>query len=240
MEPLGDLTKTIVLKHESHKLHQEFEVDALKATITFDADLVTSNTINGRINGVAIAEVTFLTDHDTTMDLLVTALEALASVNSVSLTDATDNRQLTVYALDEEAVFVLSEWVVAAGGGQAGTTTATDTNNIYRGHPAVLTADGKVEPATSSHIKQKIIGISMHNSVGGEVVTIQMKAIAIVFMECATDSLVAGPVAIHANGRNAVTGYLEVDDASVTHLNQLGWALDAGDDGDVIRVAIAV
>lgn len=239
MEPFGGTTETIILNHESHKLHQEFEVDALKGTITLDADFVASNVINGRVNGVAIAQITWVDTHDNMMDAVAAAILALASVDSVSLTDATNNRQLTVYATDPEAVFVLSEWVITAGATQAGITLVTDTNNIYRGHPGVLTADGKVEPATSSSIKQAIIGISMHNSVGGEMATFEMKAIAIVFMECATDALVAGPVALHANGRNATTGYLEVDDSSVDHTNQLGWALDAGDDGDVIRVAIA-
>lgn len=240
MEPLGEITKTMLLKHESHKLHQEFEVDALKATITFSADLVISNTINGRVNGVAIAQVTFSTDHDTTMDLIVAALEALDAVDSCVLTDASNNRQITVYAADQESVFFLSDWVVAAGGSQATVTLAHDTNDVHLGQPVVLTSDGKLEPATSSHTKGAVIGISMHTSIGGEMATVEMKAMAIVFMECATDSLNAGPVKLHANGRNSSTGYMEVDDASVDHTNQIGWALDSGDDGDVIRVAIAV
>lgn len=240
MEPFGDVTKTMLLKHESHKLHQEFEVDALKATITFDADLVTSNVINGRVNGVAMSAVTFATDHDATMDLIVAALSALDVVNTCLLTDTSDNRQITVYAADQEATFILSDWVVTAGGGQAGIVLAHDVNNVYLGMPVQLTTDGKLEPITSSSIKQANMGISMHEAVGGELATVMMKAIAIVFMECATDALVAGPVALHANGRNSTTGYMEVDDASVNHTNMLGWALDAGDDGDVIRVAIAV
>lgn len=241
MEPFGDITKTMLLKHESHKLHHEFEVDALKATITFAGDLVTSNVINGMVNGVAISPVTFITDHDATMDLIVAALEALTTqVSSVELTDSTDNRQITVYALDEEAAFVLSAWLVTAGAGQTTATLATDTNDVYLGQPVQLTDVGLIEPYLYSNDKSICIGISMHTSQGGELATVQMKAMAIVFMECGTDGLVAGPVKVHTTGRNATTGYMEVDDASVTDANQIGWALDAGDDGDVIRVAIAV
>jgi len=240
MEPLGDVTKTKLFKHESHKLHVEFEVDALKATITFDADIVSSNEVDGRINGVAIDTVTFDTNHDTTMDALVAAIEALPSVESAELTDGTNNRQVTVYAADQDNSFVLSDWAVTSGGTQAGVTLAHDTKEVYLGMPVQLTNGGKLEPANSSSSKQAILGISMHNSVGGELATVQMKAMSVVMMECATDSLSAGPVAIHSNGRNSSTGYLEVDDASVDHTNMVGWALESGDDGDVIPVAIAV
>ena len=79
-----------------------------------------------------------------------------------------------------------------------------------------------------------ITNMTRPNYKGGELVTVMMKAFAIVWMECATDSLVAGPVTIHANGYNTTTGFLEVDDASVTAANMVGWALDAGDDGDLL------
>ena len=79
MEPFGDITKTMLLKHESHKLHHEFEVDALKATITFAGDLVASNVVNGMVNGVAIAPVTWVDTHDNMMDAIVAAIEALTT-----------------------------------------------------------------------------------------------------------------------------------------------------------------
>lgn len=238
-EPFGSVTVTKILKSESHKLHQEFSVDDLKATITFDADLVTSNTVNGAINGVAISEVTFATDHDTTMDLLVTELEAHADVASVSLTDASTNRQITIVAAVPSAVFVLSGWVVAAGGSQAGTTTVTDTNNIYQGQPCTITTDGKVEPAAAAATPQAVAGISIHDGIGGELVTLSMKAFMLVWCEAGTTNLNAGPVKLHSTPYNTTTGYNSVDDDTVGPTNIFGWALDSGTSaGDLVRVAI--
>jgi len=238
-EPFGSVTKTKILKTESHKLHQEFEVDDLKGTITFDADLVTSNVVNGRVNGVAISAVTFGTDHDTTMDLLVAALEALDSVDSVSLTDATNNRQLTVYAADPSEIFVLSDWAVTAGAGQAGVTVATDTNNVYSSMPVKLTTDGILEPAAAAQSPVIVIGGSRHDAVGGELATVHMKASEIIWAKAGTAALNAGPVKLHTTPWDSSGGYVQVDDASVDTTNQYGWALDnATDAGDLVRVAI--
>ena len=128
-EPLGDTTTTLILKSESHKLHQEFEVGGKKATITFDADLIASNSIIGSINGVSTTAVVYATSHENTMALLVTELIAHADVISASITSA---RVITVVALDKDAAFVLSSWAVTLGSTQAGTVTATDTNTIYK------------------------------------------------------------------------------------------------------------
>lgn len=238
-EPFGSVTKTKILKSESHKLFQEFEVDALKGTITFGGDLVTSNVINGKINGVAITAVTFTTDHDNTMDLLVAELESHPAVASASLTDAVNNRQVTIVATDPDNVFVLSDWAVTGGAGQASTTTATDTNNVYVGLPVKLTADGKVEPAGAAADPKDVIGICMHNGVGGDLVTVAMKSYMVTWCEAGTASLVAGPVKLHTTVYNTTSGYVEVDDASVTYANIFGWALDSATNvGDTVRVAV--
>jgi len=235
----GAVTKTKILKSESHKLFCEFEVGALTATITFDADLVTSNTVDGQINGVAITQVTFSVDHDTTMDLLVAELLLNADIATATLTDASTNRQITVTPPAETDPLVLSNWVVAAGATQANVAVATDTNNVYKGQLVQLAADGTIEPVINGDYRSISMGIAMHDGVGAELVTVMMKAFAVVFMEAATALLVCGPVTIHANGYNTTTGYLEVDDASVTYANMVGWALDIGGDGDVIRVAVS-
>lgn len=237
--PLGSVTKTLFLKLESQKLFEEREVGPLKGTITFDADLIALNTVNGTINGVAISEVTFATDHDTTMDLLAAEVLSHADVGNVELTDDSTNRVLTVYAADANGALVFASWAVTNGTAQAGTSTATDTNDIHAGQMVQLQDDGTIEPVINGNYRYESIGISMHDATGGELATIMMKAFAIVYMESATDGLLAGPVAIHSNGFNTTTGYLEVDDNSVTAVNMVGWALDEGDNGDVIRVAIA-
>lgn len=238
-EPFGTKTKTKILKSESHKLHQEFTVDDLKATITFDADLVTANEVDGAINGVAISTVTFDTDHDTTMEALVAAIEALDSVASASLTDATNNRQVTVIAADPEGLLVLSGWAVTSGATQAGTTTATDTNNVYTSQPVKLTIDGKIEPAAAAENPINVIGNSIHNGVGGDLATVSMKAHMVIWAEAGTANLNAGPVKLHTTPYNTSTGYVSVDDASVTYANIYGWCLDdAVSAGDLVRVAV--
>jgi hypothetical protein len=238
-EPFGTITKTKILKSESQKLHQEFTVDDLKATITFDGDLITANKVNGSINGAPIAEVTFDTDHDTTMDAIVAALEDLISVGSVSLTDATNNRQITIIAKDPDGMFILHDWAVTEGSGQAAVAVVTDTNNIYISQPVKLTIDGKVEPAGAAEAPYKIIGVSVHNGVGGDLVTLAMKAYMVVWAEAGTANLNAGPVKLHTTPFNTSTGYVSVDDNSVDGDDIYGWSLDqAVSAGDIVRVAV--
>lgn len=235
-EPFGNVSKTKILKSESQKLHQEFSVDELKATITFSADLVTSNKVNGAINGVAIEEVTFDTDHATTMAKLVTALEKHPAVADASITSA---RVITIVALDPEQILVLSGFAVTAGATQATVTTATDTNNVYVSQPVKLTVDGKIEPAGAAEAPINVIGQSIHKAVGGELATVAMKAYMVIFAEAGTANLNAGPVKLHSTPYNKTTGYVSVDDDTVSATNIFGWALEpAASAGDLVRVAV--
>lgn len=238
-EPFGTITKSKFLKSESHKLHQAFTVDDLKATLTLNADLVDLNKINGSINGVAIPEVTFDTDHDKTMDLLKAAIETLSSVSSVELTDAADNRQLTVYAKDQAGIFVLNGFVVTLGGGQATISVANDTNTLYQSMPAKLTTTGKVEPAGAAESPINVIGTSIHTAFGGDEATISMKAHMVIWAKAGTSGLNAGPVKLHSTPFDTTNGYVQVDDDTVTTANLYGWALDSAvDAGDMVMVAV--
>ena len=111
--------------------------------------------------------------------------------------------------------------------------------SVKKGMPVYITGDGQVSPNLVTTTTQQTIGISMHDGEAGELVTVMMKAYAIIFAECETAGLVAGPV---SNGTtdpyNAVTGYVLIDDAVVTSATQLGWALEGGGDGDIVRVAL--
>lgn len=110
---------------------------------------------------------------------------------------------------------------------------------VKAGQPVVMEADEKIGPITTSSSTQAIIGIAMQDGAAGELVTVMMKAFAIIYAECETDSLAVGPVRIGSSAvYNATTGYVLIDDASVDHSNQIGWALKSGDDGDVVPVAI--
>ena len=108
-------------------------------TLTFDADTVTSNTIDGDlvINGTSasIAQVTFNTDHATTMGLIESALEALSGVASATVgpdSSGNANRVITV-ALDAESDGYAENFVVAAGASQANIAEANDDDSEFYG-----------------------------------------------------------------------------------------------------------
>lgn len=110
---------------------------------------------------------------------------------------------------------------------------------VKKGQPVYITGDGQVSPALVGTAANLMIGFSMHDGVAGELVTVMMKAYAIIFAECETAALVAGPVRIgSAAVYNATTGYVLIDDFTVTAANQIGWAIEGGGIGDVVRVAL--
>lgn len=93
------------------------------STLTFDAELVTSNTIDMDVNGVAMTQVTFATDHATTMGLIATQLvtDFPLLIGSVVV----DTNTLEIISVAAQTI-VIDEIVVAAGASQAGGTWAVD------------------------------------------------------------------------------------------------------------------
>ena len=110
--------------------------------------------------------------------------------------------------------------------------------DLKKGQPVTQETAGTVDEAVNTTPRINVIGYAMQDADAGELVTVMMKAFAIIWMECGTDSLVAGPVKIHTGDFNATTGYLEIDDDSVADTDIIGWALEGGDDGDVVPVAV--
>jgi len=86
----------------------------VQAVLTFDADFVDSNTINGTVNAVAWSQVTFATDHATT----ATAL--LAAMNAVTGVTATKDSTGRIYTIYSGALTNVVTAVVAAGSTHAG------------------------------------------------------------------------------------------------------------------------
>lgn len=70
-----------------------FSGDPEVFTVTFNADFVASNVINGDINGESIQPVTFAADQATTLQLLANAIARLSNVGAAVVTDA---REITV------------------------------------------------------------------------------------------------------------------------------------------------
>lgn len=97
----------------------------LVQTLTFDADLVTDNVINGKSGGVAIAPVTFATDHDTTMASIATAITtANAKIDTAAVTGGGGSRVITVTSLEAEMNQPLTDWIVTLGATQSEATVA--------------------------------------------------------------------------------------------------------------------
>jgi hypothetical protein len=109
---------------------------------------------------------------------------------------------------------------------------------VAKGQPVVISGNELVSPAGIAATTQQIIGISMHDAIAGELITVMVKGWAITFVECETALLVAGPVKLGGVATfNPLTGYVMIDDAAVSHLNQIGWAIEGGVAiGDIVRV----
>lgn len=114
------------------------EATVLKLT----ADLVTANTLDLSINGTAITQVPFNTDHDTTMEDLRAEIQSQASVSSAVLTDiGGDNRTIRINPQADERV-VVTRARVESGASQAIIYTEdliedNDVNNAESGQPNV-------------------------------------------------------------------------------------------------------
>lgn len=114
-------------------------------TITLDADLVASNSITGTLNfrelddaaftEKTIGPVVYATSHDNTMDLIKAELEAElgAAVESVTLSDTTDNRQLTIVMAFGYEIKAGTALAVTGGAGQAGVAEAASSNDVIVG-----------------------------------------------------------------------------------------------------------
>lgn len=110
--------------------------------IDFSGDLVTSNTINLKVNGVAMSQVTFASNHNTTMAAIATAIEAIANTNYVATVSAA--RQIKVVNPDGDVLF--ADIVVAAGSSQATGTASYTSSEVFLG---IARLDASKEQNTS-------------------------------------------------------------------------------------------
>lgn len=102
---------------------------ANQGTVTFDADLLTANTIDLDVNGTSIDTVTFGTDHATTMALIAVEIAKHPSVLSATVSAA---RVITVIGIDSN-VILITDIVVASGTTQANGTAALTTRDTLYG-----------------------------------------------------------------------------------------------------------
>ncbi len=100
---------------ESHKLPM-YDI----VTLTLDIDLVAANVINGKVNGVPIAPVTYAVSHDATMTALAVVLQALAEIT----TSSAAGKVVTNTAATKDTLLAMTEFVVTGGVSQPVITIA--------------------------------------------------------------------------------------------------------------------
>ena len=101
------------------------------ATLEFDADFVTDNDIDGKVNGVAWTTVPFNTDHDTTAADLAAAIDALAGVSCVL--DPGDVNKRTFLIETDGVECSVTDVAVTGGASQAGSTVTYSADDVFRG-----------------------------------------------------------------------------------------------------------
>jgi len=229
---LGTASKTLFLKQNLHLVTEEFEVKELTTALAIDADLVASNSTVVTVNGLATSATVYASSHDATMAAIAVKVAALSGVRSATAAA----RTITIEMESQVAAPVISA-VTSSGSSQGAWTATADNNAIYPGQPVKLTTDGKVEPLAAAGNLVDNIGHSLHQGYGRELVTVVMRAQTIIFAEATAANGTAAPV--KTGTFNTVSSRARFDDASVTHENYVGWALDPSTDIDEeIRVAL--
>lgn len=101
------------------------------AKTVFGGDFVNLNTIDGTIDGVAIAKVTYADSHANTMSLLLAAINALSGVEAIL--DTTDSSSRTILIRKKGVASFVADFTVAAGASQATDTTTYASGQKFRG-----------------------------------------------------------------------------------------------------------
>jgi hypothetical protein len=104
-----------------------------KASLTFDADFVTGNTIDLNVNGVAISQVTFATSHAATFAAVIASIDALTGISAVAGT----GREILITVDNAASNITISDVVVAGGSSQAGSTTVYSSVDTFEGIAAL-------------------------------------------------------------------------------------------------------
>lgn len=101
------------------------------ATLVFSADLVASNLINGKINGVAITQVTFTSTHLNTMNLIAAAIE-LTDANVTATVGGANDRTISIQSANGFAALA-ADWLVTLGASQATVAITNTTSDTFYG-----------------------------------------------------------------------------------------------------------
>jgi len=102
--------------------------------LTFSANLITANKINMLVNGVALAEITYTTDNDTTMGLIATALAGLPEIDTAVVSGTVGSKHVITCTSVYGSAFVIANVLVTGGASHATCTvvrTAAERIKFY-------------------------------------------------------------------------------------------------------------
>lgn len=228
MEPYGDTSKTLFLNKEMNKLHLEFSVGPKTDLIDLNHTLVAQDTVKVFINGELAADVDYASSHGATMTAIAAAIEDSELVDSASVS-ATNVFSIVPLEGEEPKYVVTLNGEVVEG-------ITYGLNGVRKGQAVKLAGNGEdVIPLVSGDDVSLAIGYSIHDGVPGRLVTIAMRGFMVIFARAA---------ATVVPGRATVTGY-DSTNSRPTYSNTsssgatIGWVLDAGDQGDEIRVVLS-
>lgn len=107
--------------YEYIQTRSSYFIQENKVKIIFDTDFITDNVITMDISGTNIGNINFTTDHDTTVGLIVTAIDNLGGINAgLSPTDSS-NHTIEVYGLTNTLV-TITNVSITGGVSQTGYT----------------------------------------------------------------------------------------------------------------------
>lgn len=117
-----------------------------KASITYSADFVASNSIPMTVNGVAITPVVYASSHASTFAALITAINALDGISAVAGT----GREILITVDNALANITLSDYAITGGASQATATIVYSSVDVFEGvavirygQPATINGDDK-------------------------------------------------------------------------------------------------
>ena len=235
MDTLGIPAKTRILKSQTHKLSQEFEVADSEAVAVYSASFVASNSITFVVNGVAITPVVYGSSHVLTVAALVAAIDGLSTVESATLDPLDINsRTIIVKPVINTATPTITS-VVTSGASQATMSSNWYPSQLLPGTPVAIAPNGTIHAYRGAAEAGAYVGYSIKEAEAGELTTVVCSGFAVLKME-AGGTIVPGPV--NFSTINTTTLYNEVTQATAWTSVTYGIALEAGVDGDVIQVLL--
>jgi len=124
------VAKEEILYNPEPNMNNLYELEGTGQTILFDADLVTSNTIDMDVNGTAMTQVTYGTSSTATC----AAIAAQLVTDFGSLIDTTTAgswaRTIKIVPIEANSSVVITNITVAAGASQASATLTADTFSV--------------------------------------------------------------------------------------------------------------